>query len=147
MYPRLFPIPNLGQNIQSRLGKSLGKNEKEAKAHECTTTCCGISGGRQVLSTTTSVRTFRYHVQAYAFRRSSVTGQERCLQNDTYRDILCKGNYTWVASCLREHIQNAVRWSDIQEYVKTGGPATCLSVRRLRGHCQQGVKSGLPVKI
>lgn len=52
-----------------------------------------------------------------------------------------------LVSCLREHIQNAVRWPDIQECVKTGGPATCLSVRRLRGHCQQGVKSGLPVKI
>jgi hypothetical protein len=51
-----------------------------------------------------------------------------------------------LASYLREHIRNAKGWSDIQECVKTRRPATCLSVC-LRGHCQQGVKSELPVKI
>jgi hypothetical protein len=141
VYPRLFPILNLGQTIQRRLGKSLDKNEEETEAHEYTT-CSGISGAKHVLNMT-SVRKFQYYVRAYAFR-SSVAGQERCLQNDTYRDILCNSMKFYeitrglrLASCLREHIQNAVRWSDVRDYVKTGGPATCLSVRRLRRHCQQ----------
>jgi hypothetical protein len=66
------------------------------------------------------------------------------LQNDTYRDILCKSNYTWVASFLL----SARADTEWREMVRRTGVCEDREAGDLpHTHCQQGVKSELPVKM
>ena len=90
---------------------------------------------------TTLARKFQYYVWAYAFRRSSVAGQERCLQNDTYQDILGKRNYTWVASCLlsataHTECQEMVRHTRVCEDKEAGDLSLNTFTRLLSARCK-----------